>query len=347
MNDTDYTRKAAEIARFRFAIIAPVVQGLFPDASQTAYFKRVTEHPLVLPDGSSVKYSYKTPEKWAYLYRKGGLEALMPTERSDKGTSRVLSDEAIAEIYRIKEDLPRINATQIHRKLVQDCFIPSSVSVDAVQRFIRHNDLKSARNPNVRDRKAFEEDAFGKMWQADTCYLPHITEDGKSRRVYCVMIIDDHSRLLVGGGLFYNDNAYNFQKVLKEAIATHGIPHKLMVDNGSPYSNEQLSMICVALGVVLIHTRVRDGASKGKSLYDGFFYPHLFREALSLWRSFEKDADKIFTTARTFGGFPHLFLPRCVPPVRLQAVPSLRLPASGQLMEWRMSLSLPSLSARG
>lgn len=265
MNDTDYTRKAAEIAQFRFAIIAPVVQGLFPDASQTAYFKRVTEHPLVLPDGSSVKYSYKTPEKWAYLYKKGGLEALMPTERSDKGTSRVLSDEAIAEIYRIKEDLPRINATQIHRKLVQDGFILSSVSVDAVQRFIRHNDLKSARNPNVRDRKAFEEDAFGKMWQADTCYLPHITEDGKSRRVYCVMIIDDHSRLLVGGGLFYNDNAYNFQKVLKEAIATHGIPHKLMVDNGSPYSNEQLSMICVSLGIVLIHTRVRDGASKGKS----------------------------------------------------------------------------------
>ena len=31
------------------------------------------------------------------------------------------------------------------------------------------------------------------------------------------MIIDDHSRLLVGGGLFYNDNAYNFQKVLKAA----------------------------------------------------------------------------------------------------------------------------------
>ena len=28
------------------------------------------------------------------------------------------------------------------------------------------------------------------------------------------MVIDDHSRFLVGGGLFYNDNAYNFQKVL-------------------------------------------------------------------------------------------------------------------------------------
>ncbi len=78
------------------------------------------------------------------------------------------------------------------------------------------------------------------------------------------MIIDDHSRLLVGGELFYNDNAYNFQKVLKNAIATYGIPDKLYVDNGCSYSNEQLSMICVSLGILLLHTRIRDGASKGK-----------------------------------------------------------------------------------
>jgi hypothetical protein len=44
------------------------------------------------------------------------------------------------------------------------------------------------------------------------------------------MIIDDHSRLLVGGSLFYNDNAYNFQKVLKDAISTYGLPDKLLVD---------------------------------------------------------------------------------------------------------------------
>ena len=67
------------------------------------------------------------------------------------------------------------------------------------------------------------------MWQTDTCYLPHITEGGQRRRVYCIMIIDDHSRFLVGG-LFYNDNAYNFQKVLKDAVAAHGIPVKLYVD---------------------------------------------------------------------------------------------------------------------
>ena len=262
--DTETMKHNAEVAQFRFALIAPVIQGLYPDASATAYYKRVTASPLTLPDGSAVTYSYKTLEKWKSQYSIGGLDALMPGTRSDKGIPRALNEDAIAEIYRIKEEHPRMNATQIYTHLVRESFIPATVSVDSVQRFIRHNDLKSARDPNLRDRKAFEEDEFGKIWQADTCYLPHITEDGTSKRVYCIMIIDDHSRLLVGGELFYNDNACNFQKVLKDAIATYGIPDKLYVDNGCSYSNAQLSMICVSLGILLLHTRVRDGASKGK-----------------------------------------------------------------------------------
>ena len=262
--DTETMKHNAEVAQFRFALIAPVIQGLYPDASATAYYKRVTASPLTLPDGSTVTYSYKTLEKWKSQYSIGGLDALMPGTRSDKGIPRALNEDAIAEIYRIKEEHPRMNATQIYTHLVRESFIPATVSVDSVQRFIRHNDLKSARDPNLRDRKAFEEDEFGKIWQADTCYLPHITEDGTSKRVYCIMIIDDHSRLLVGGELFYNDNACNFQKVLKDAIATYGIPDKLYVDNGYSYSNAQLSMICVSLGILLLHTRVRDGASKGK-----------------------------------------------------------------------------------
>lgn len=267
MSDTcNELKNAAAVAEFRFGLIAPVIQGLFPDPSATAYFKRIAENTFTLPDGSHKKFNYKTIAEWAYKYQKGGLDMLMPQTRSDKGNSRVLNDEAVSEIYRLKELFPKMNATQIYHHLVKEGFIAASSSVDSVQRFIRKNDLKSALNPNLRDRKAFEEDSFGKMWQADTCYIAHISENGVSRQVYCVAIIDDHSRLLVGAQMFYNDNAVNFQKVLKDAISTYGcIPSKLLVDNGGPYANEQLSMICVSLGISLIHTRVRDGASKGKS----------------------------------------------------------------------------------
>ncbi len=253
-----------EIAHFRFALIAPVIQGLFPDPSPTAYYRRITEHPIKRPDGTAFIYNYNTIERWTNDYRRGGMDALLPKVRSDKGISRTLSDVAIEEIYRLREKYPKINATMIHTMLVQESYITADVSKRAIQRFVKSNDLKSARNPNIKDRKAFEEEHFGCMWQADTCYLPYIKEDGRARRTYLVMIIDDHSRLIVGGQIFYQDNAYNFQKVLKQAVATYGIPHKLYLDNGSPYKNDQLSFICGSIGTTLLHTPVRDGAAKGK-----------------------------------------------------------------------------------
>ena len=328
-------RKAAEVAQFRFGIIAPVIQNLYPDASRTAFYKRVAASPFTLPDGSVVEYNYKTIEKWVSMYQRGGLEALMPHTRSDKGLTRVLPDTAIEEIYRLKKEFPRLNATQIHQHLVADSFIPATVSVCAVQRFIKKNDLKSARNPNMRDRKAFEEDEFGKIWQADTCYFPHITEDGKSRRVYCVMIIDDHSRLLVGGSLFYNDNAYNFQKVLKGGIAACGIPTMLYVDNGVPYANEQLSLICCALGIQLIHTKVRDGASKGciERLWRTIRMDYEYMTDFTKFHSLEEADESFSAFIRKYNTTVHSAI-GCTPQKRYQEDSGrIRLPKSREWMD--------------
>lgn len=253
-----------EIAHFKFGLIAPVLQGTYPDSSAMAYYRRITENPIIRPDGTPYKYNPGTLQKWVVYYRQSGMDGLMPKTRIDKGISRKLDDASIEEIFRLREKYPRINATMIHSMLLKDGYITPDVNVRAVQRFIKENDLRSARNINVKDRKAFEEPEFGCMWQADTCYLPYITENGKSRRTYLIMIIDDHSRMIVGGEIFYNDNAYNFQKVLKQAVSTYGIPDKLYLDNGSPYSNEQLTLICDSIATVCLHTPVRDGASKGK-----------------------------------------------------------------------------------
>lgn len=253
-----------EMAHFKFGLIAPVIQDTFSDPSAMAYYRRVTEEPITRPDGTPFKYNPGTLQKWVVYYRASGMDGLIPKTRRDKGMPRKLNDVAIEELFRLREKYPRINATMIHAMLLKNGYITPDVNVRAVQRFIKENDLKSARSLNVKDRKAFEEPEFGCMWQADTCYLPYISEDGKNRRTYLIMIIDDHSRMIVGGEIFYNDNAYNFQKVLKRAIETYGIPDKLYLDNGSSYSNEQLTLICGSIASLCLHTPVRDGASKGK-----------------------------------------------------------------------------------
>lgn len=254
----------AEEARFRFGLIAPVIQELYPDVSAAAYYRRVTEDPIIRPDGTVFHYSPSTLERWTSHYKKEGIDGLLPKERSDKGSSRKLDSTAIEGIYNLRKKYPKASATMIHSMLKEDGLITEDVSVRSVQRFIKSNDLKSARDPNVRDRKAYEMPMFGCMWQADTAYTPYITEDGHTRRTYTMMIIDDHSRMIIGGGAFYSDSAYNFQKLLKGAVSTYGIPDKLMLDNGSSFSNGQLSMILASVGIVEIHNRVRDAAAKGK-----------------------------------------------------------------------------------
>jgi len=262
-NSKDLNR---ELAYFRFALIAPVIQGTFPDTSIAEYCRRVTENPIQRPDGTSFKYKPGTLSKWINLYKFGGMDELMPRSRSDKGTVRCLSDECINEIYKIKEKFPKLDAVQIHLKLVQDGLIPATVSPRTIQRYIKNNNLKNpAESGLLKARKAFEEEFFGAMWQADTCYFPYVPdENGKKQRTYLFAIVDDHSRMVVGARLFFEDNAYNFQKLFKDAIAARGIPNKLYVDHGPSYENSQLNLICGSVGTILIHAPVRDGAAKAK-----------------------------------------------------------------------------------
>ncbi|MCM1257247.1 MAG: hypothetical protein NC307_05290 [Roseburia sp.] len=69
------------------------------------------------------------------------------------------------------------------------------------------------------------------MYQADTLHGPRICEGGVAHQTYRIMILDDKSRLIVGGRFFYQDNGANFQKVFLDAVATYGIPSTLYLDN--------------------------------------------------------------------------------------------------------------------
>jgi len=262
MNDS---KKFIEEASIRLALIQPAYNETYPDATKRAYYCRITEKPVRLPDGREVRYSPGTLACWESDYRRYGFDALIPKTRNDSGKSRRLDDDTIAAIYRIRQEFPKINATQIYYKLISDGIIrEKEVSVSTVQRFVKNHNLKGALNLNQKDRKAFEEEFACGMFQCDTLYGPHIIEGGLRRRTYLIMVLDDKTRMIAGGRFFYHDNAYNFQKVLKDSIMTYGIPSKIYVDSGSPYKNEQLSLICGNIGTVLIHAPVRDGASKGK-----------------------------------------------------------------------------------
>jgi hypothetical protein len=255
---------AQKMAMWRFGLIAPVINGTFAEASKTAYYRDVCDAALTLPDGRQASYSPHTLAWWEQLYRKGGFEALVHHQRSDAGYHRKLSIEAKDAIIALKRQFPRINATMIHERLVEEGVInKKDVSLSTVQRFVRSRSADLRPIPQVKDRKAFEAERVLALWQADTLHGPSIEEDGKKRRTYLISVIDDKSRLVCGTRFFLADRAINFQKVLKDAVLRFGLPEKLFVDNGAPYRNDQLSAICGRLGCVLVHAAPRDSAAKG------------------------------------------------------------------------------------
>lgn len=263
-NETKDPLYGIKLAEWRYGLIAPVILGTRNEPSDAAYYRKLTEKPIKYYDGSDIQLKLPSLARWVYDYRVGGFENLKPKVRSDKGDARVLTDEAINRLKEIMTQHPKLKGKQIYDQLVEEGYISYHTSVRSVQRYIKNHNLRNPVYQEKKERKAFEAEFFGDIWQADTCYFPHIREDGKIKRTYCMGIIDDHSRMIVASEIFTEDSAINFQSLLKKAISTYGIPKKLFLDNGAPYANGQLSLICGNLGVVLIHAAVRDGAAKGK-----------------------------------------------------------------------------------
>jgi hypothetical protein len=53
-------------------------------------------------------------------------------------------------------------------------------------------------------------------------------------------------------------------RTLRSAFYKRGVPEQLLVDNGSIYCSQEITLVCARVGCVLRHTAVRDAAAKGK-----------------------------------------------------------------------------------
>lgn len=251
------------VAHIKLGLISPLLNGTYPDASKAAYRRRVSEVPVEMPDGTTARFKPATLATWEHRYRKSGFDALVDKGRGDCGKSRSIDADLGEEVDAMRAEHPKMGARMVIDALVaQGSMCAGEISVRTMQRWFAAHPLPGG-EPEVKDRRAFEAAHANDMWQADTLYGPYVARP-KKQRAYLQSIIDDRSRKIVGARFVAADSAAEFQRTLRRAVATHGVPSALYVDNGAPYKNGQLALICGNLGCALIHAPVRDGASKGK-----------------------------------------------------------------------------------
>ena len=91
MKDLTPKDHAEAVATFRHAVIGPVCARELSHGDLAEALREIAA-ARVRPPGAKLTKTYSVPtlERWLYAYRRGGLSALQPRGRSDRGRGRGL-----------------------------------------------------------------------------------------------------------------------------------------------------------------------------------------------------------------------------------------------------------------
>ena len=255
--------KKQAVALMRYSAIAPLITDTQDDfVSLSAYFRAVSAKGIKAPDGSLRHYSPGTLEKW---YKKSGFDALIPSGRTDRGTSRKIDEDLKEQIIYLKQHYPRMSAAAIYKQLQDNGSIRSGqLSESTVCRFINQLVLQQ-RLTNNQDMRRYERPHINEVWCGDSSSGPYLkTADGKKHRVYVVALIDDASRFILSVDVFFNDTFVNLMSVMKSAVSKYGRPKVFNFDNGAAYKNRQMELLAARIGSVISYCRPYTPTQKAK-----------------------------------------------------------------------------------
>jgi transposase InsO family protein len=180
--------------------------------------------------GELVGVSVATIHKWHKDYAEGGVQGLCRKASSIAVRSQcsVLEEKIVA----LRRENPDYGVRRIRDELRRHEGI--EVSAEKVRTVVNDAELGNAPpEPHRRgvSPRRFERSCPNAMWQMDI-FTFHLK---RMYPVYLIGIIDDHSRYLVGWGLFRQQNADAVLEVLKGAIGQWGAPREILSDNGRQF----------------------------------------------------------------------------------------------------------------
>ena len=220
-------------------------------------------------EGNSRQFTWRTIQTWYYRYKNHGITGMTPQPRSDKGQTRKITPEELLEAINAAKPHfhnQSINKMAIYRFCIEKGLLdPDLIAQTTFYRFIREYDLLAPEDTDQnKKRLAFSMKYANQLWQADTMVGPYCNAGGSKKQARLIAFIDDASRVLCHGEFFFEENIDTLVKSLRAAFYKRGIPEQLLVDNGSIYCSQEITLICARVGCILRHTAVRDAAAKGK-----------------------------------------------------------------------------------
>ena len=215
------------------------------------------------------QFTWRTIQTWYSRYQKDGITSMHPRCRSDKGLTRKVQPELLAEV--IDQVRPQFhgnpdNITAVYRACIERGLLARDrVAPNTFRRHVKQYELlKPDLQSDHPRRLAFAKAHANEMWQADTMFGPYVQHADGRAQTKLIAFIDDASRVCCHAQFFLAENTDTLIAALRSALYKRGVPESLYVDNGSIYICKEITQICARIGCLLCHAPVRDGAAKGK-----------------------------------------------------------------------------------
>lgn len=169
---------------------------------------------------------------WKKKFDEFGPAGLMDQPRGGPKGSR-LPELTKRTIVMLKEANPDYGCQRISDMLARGPALPASPG--AVAKVLREAgyEMQEVKTRPHKDKvRRFERATANQMWQTD---LFTFILKRQNRRVYLVAFLDDHSRFIVGFGLYASQAAVLVMETLRAAISSYGAPQEILSDNGTQY----------------------------------------------------------------------------------------------------------------
>lgn len=255
-------------ALFRHSVLGTILSRKLRRRELKRTIAELAAQEWTAPDDKPRRIAAKTIEAWYYLCRKGGVDALKPRPRKDRGTTKSIPGDLRELILAMKREDPGRSAPLIIEELVLAGRLKKKqASVSTVQRLLKREGLSGpALELDRPARFRWTASRCGELWQSDAVHGPALFDPSAGRpvRVKVFALLDDRSRLVPYARASFHETQQDFLLVLLGAIQRRGVPIGLLTDNHASFTGSDVALACAQLGVRLHFARPYDGPGKGK-----------------------------------------------------------------------------------
>lgn len=254
-------------ALFRLSVLGPLAsRDRLEKGDLKALVRELAAKSYAIPDSKRSFISEKTIEGWYYAWKRGGIDALTPKPRSDRGSSKMT--QALQEaICAAKKENPGRSLRSI-RQLVAASGLPGAtrLSRSSIHRLLQQRGISNLPGSQAQpvEHRSFVAAHAGDIWYGDVMHGPKVLVGGRLRKVFLVSFMDDASRLITHSAFCPAETALEVEGVLKQALLKRGLPVRLVIDNGAAYRAATLQAVCARLEIRLVYCRPYLPEGKGK-----------------------------------------------------------------------------------